>query len=470
MLVRFWGTRGSVPTPGPKTAKYGGNTSCVELRIDDGTVIILDSGTGIRQLGMDLLKEGIRRFHLLIGHTHWDHIHGFPFFNPASIPQNELNIFAPVGFQRSLEDALAGQMQHSYFPVKLDDLSSRIHFTELEEGIFRIGDVLVETQYLNHTAPTIAYRITYGGATVAYVTDHEPYWNHPGPLFEHPGDQRHIEFLRNADLVIHDAQYSEEEYRTKLGWGHSTIEYATDVAIAAGAKRLALFHHDPTHDDDTVQAFETQARARAAAVNSTLNVFAAAEGMTVELAATASKRAETRESALQRRPIRGGRVLVIAQNPADFTDLEQTLAEDALVISGVNDGQSAVERAAELQPDLVILSSMLADGDGVDFIQPIRSVLQKPDLPILIFTEEGESQELPNRVGHRATDYLPRPYSPPMLRSRVRSWLARTMEPEPQNVDLASGPREPLGSASNPAATSTQVLSSVDLFRALSPA
>ncbi|HET9215751.1 MAG TPA: MBL fold metallo-hydrolase, partial [Terriglobia bacterium] len=118
MLVRFWGTRGSVPTPGPQTARYGGNTSCVELRIDDGTVIILDCGTGIRALGMALLQEGVRRIHLLIGHTHWDHIHGFPFFTPASLPQNELNIFAPVGFQRSLEDALAGQMQHSYFPVK----------------------------------------------------------------------------------------------------------------------------------------------------------------------------------------------------------------------------------------------------------------------------------------------------------------------------------------------------------------
>ena len=440
----------------------------MELRIDDGTIIILDCGTGIRQLGMELMKESARRIHLLIGHTHWDHIHGFPFFTPASLPQNELNIFAPVGFQRSLEDALAGQMQYSYFPVKLQDLSSRIHFTELEEGLFRIGDVLVETQYLNHTAPTIAYRITYGGATVAYVTDHEPYWNNPGPLFEHPGDQRHIEFLRNADLVIHDAQYSEEEYKTKLGWGHSTIEYATDVAIAAGAQRLALFHHDPTHDDDTVLASETHARDRAKAAQSTLEVFAAAEGQTVELKGTVSRRAEAGDSALQRRPTRGGRVLVVAKNPSDFTDVEQTLSEDALIISGVSDGQSAIERAAELQPDLVILGSTLTDGDGADFIQPIRSVLQKPDLPILILTDEGGSQA--SIAGRIATDYLARPYSPPMLRSRVRSWLARTMGPETINSDVAAGPRAPLSITSGSSATADQVIASVELFRTLSPA
>src|SRR4030095_7302011 len=404
MLVRFWGTRGSIPNTGPKTARYGGNTSCVELRIDDGTVIILDCGTGARELGNELLKEGIRRIHLLIGHTHWDHIHGFPFFTPASLAQNELNIFAPVGFQRSLEDALSGQMQYSYFPVKLQDLSSRIHFTELEEGLFRIGDVLVETQYLNHTAPTIAYRISAGGSTVAYVTDHEPYWNNPGSVFQHPGDQRHVEFLKDADLVIHDAQYSEEEYRTKRGWGHSTVEYATDVAMAAGARRLALFHHDPAHDDDTVLAFEQHARARVKAAGSSIEVFAAAEGLTVELSGAVSERASAEESALERRPIRGGRVIVFTGNPSDCTDVERTLSEDALVINGVSDGQTAIERAAELQPDLIILGSLLSDGDGVDFIPPIRSVLKKPNLTILIFTEDSDSQDNPHSAGQIATD------------------------------------------------------------------
>src|SRR6185295_10081338 len=248
------------------------------------TTIVLDCGTGIRELGLDMLKRpGPRRVHLLIGHTHWDHIQGFPFFTPAFVPGTELNIYGSSAFQRSLEDSLSGQMQYSYFPVKLHDLASRLHYTELEEGFFRIGDVLVETQYLNHTAPTIAYRITADGATVAYVTDHEPFWNSPGPTFHHPGDQRHIEFLKGADLVIHDAQYTNEEYRTKLGWGHSTVDYATDVALAAGVVRLALFHHDPTHDDEAIKRMEDTQRARVTAAGSALDVFSAAEGMDFEV-------------------------------------------------------------------------------------------------------------------------------------------------------------------------------------------
>src|SRR5262245_29572840 len=469
MEVRFWGTRGSIPAPGPKTARYGGNTSCVELRTNDGTVILLDCGTGARPLGQKLLQEGIRRIHLLIGHTHWDHIHGFPFFTPAALPESELNIYAPVGFQSSLEDALAGQMQYSYFPVKLHDLSGRIHFTELEEGLFRIGDVLVETQYLNHTAPTIAYRINHGGATVAYVTDHEPFWSSPGNLFHHPGDQRHVEFLKDADLVIHDAQYSEEEYRTKRGWGHSTVDYATDVAIAAGAGRLALFHHDPTHDDDTVRAFEQHARARAKAAGSSIEVFAAAEGLTVELSGAVSEKPSAEESALERRPIRGGRILVVTGNPSDFTDVERTLSEDALVINGVSDGQTAIERAAELQPDLIILGSMLSDGDGVDFIQPIRSVLKKPHLPILIFTEDGDSQDNLHIAGQIGTDYIALPYSPPMLRSRVRSWLARTMGSDLEYANAASELNQPLVTSSGPRVSPSQKLAKVELLRSLTP-
>jgi diguanylate cyclase (GGDEF)-like protein len=161
--------------------------------------------------------------------------------------------------------------------------------------------------------------------------------------------------------------------------------------------------------------------------------------------------------------------LVVAQNPSDFADIEETLVEDALVISGVMDGHAAIERAAELQPDLVILSSTLADGDGADFIQPIRSVLRKPDLPILIFTEDGDSLEFLNRVGRTATDYLARPYSPPMLRSRVRSWLARTMGPETQTAEAAAGPIEPFGTAPIPSETSAQIVASVELFRSLTP-
>jgi phosphoribosyl 1,2-cyclic phosphodiesterase len=253
----------------------------VELRAPDGTLIVLDCGTGARELGLHRTRmaNGPVRLYLFIGHTHWDHIQGFPFFVPAFLPNAELNIYAPLGFQRGLEEAMAGQMEYSYFPVKLRELRSRIHFTELDEGFFRVGDVLVETQYLNHTAPTIAYRMSCGGATIAYVTYHEPFWSAPGRPSQHPGDERHIEFLKGANLVIHDAQYTEEEYRSKIGWGHSSIEYAVDVAAAAGVERLVLDHHDPTHDDAAMDHIQEAARARA---RGGLEVIAAMEG--VELA------------------------------------------------------------------------------------------------------------------------------------------------------------------------------------------
>src|SRR5438132_6197060 len=149
LFVRFWGTRGSIAVPGEQTTKFGGNTACVEVRTDDGTIIVLDCGTGVRKLGDHLLQAVSQplRLHLFIGHTHWDHIQGFPFFGPAFLPNTELNIYAPVGFHRRVEEAIAGQMQYSYFPVKLHDLRSRIHFTELDEGFFRIGEVLVQTQH-----------------------------------------------------------------------------------------------------------------------------------------------------------------------------------------------------------------------------------------------------------------------------------------------------------------------------------
>jgi len=468
MLVRFWGTRGSIPAPGPQTARYGGNTSCVEVQIGDGSVIILDCGTGVRELGLKLLKsqKTFERIYLLIGHTHWDHIQGFPFFTPAFLPKSELNIFAPAGFQRSLEDSLSGQMQYSYFPVKLQDLSSRIHFTELEEGFFRLGDVLVETQYLNHTAPTIAYRVTAGGATIAYVTDHEPFWNSPGPAFHHPGDQRHIEFLKGADLVIHDAQYTEEEYKTKRGWGHSTVDYATDVAVAAGARGLALFHHDPTHDDERVAELEEYGRARAAAAGSSLNVFAAAEGMELQVLGKARATAHTAESALERRPVLGGRVLVVTGRAADVNAIEQVLAEDGLVINSAANGQLAIETAAELMPDLVIVSSKLGDGDGASFIQPLRNVMQKPELPILILTEEPDGTDALYSAESIATDYLANPFSPPMLRTRVRAWLARTMVLDTSPLPV-HGKKSNSRTANAGPISSAEILASVELFRTL---
>jgi diguanylate cyclase (GGDEF)-like protein len=445
----------------------------VEVRTDDGTLVILDCGTGIRELGLELLRTrpAPYRIYLLIGHTHWDHIQGFPFFTPAFLPGTELNIYAPAGFQRSLEDSLSGQMQYSYFPVKLTDLPSRIHFTELEEGFFRIGDVLVETQYLNHTAPTIAYRLSSGGASVAYVTDHEPFWNSPGPVFNHPGDQRHITFLKDADLVIHDAQYTSEEYRTKLGWGHSPIDYATDIAVAAGVSRLALFHHDPTHDDEIINILEQGARDRAAGAG--VDVFAAAEGMAFHISGRGSAVTVAEVSALEMRQISGSHVLIISDNAADVLAIGQVLAEDELILTQTLDGRSALDQALNVRPDLVIMNSRLQDGQGASYIQPLRSLLEKVDLPIILLTDGRQPGDTLYSAESIATDYLAKPFSPPMLRTRVRAWLARTMGIANSHHDAVAPPQpapaEPVEVVADlGSAPTAKKLASVTLFRSLS--
>jgi diguanylate cyclase (GGDEF)-like protein len=475
MHVRFWGTRGSIAAPGPKTAVYGGNTSCVEVRADDGTVIVLDCGTGARELGMHLsrtLSPPIR-LHLFIGHTHWDHIQGFPFFVPAFQPGAELNIYAPLGFQRSLEEAMAGQMEYSYFPVKLRELRSRIHFTELDEGFFRVGDVLVETQYLNHTAPTIGYRMSCGGATLAYVTDHEPFWSSPGPVSQHPGDERHIAFMRGADLVIHDAQYTEKEYRDKVGWGHASVDYAVDVALAADVARLVLFHHDPTHDDPTIESMETSARARAAARGGRLEVLAAREGLELEIRGGAAAPAVAEASALRHRQIAGGRVLVVSTNEGDVTAIEEVLAEDGLVLLRLHDMRSALQRGPELQPDLAIVDRELMGANGDAALEALRERLGRPTLPIVVLADDSFTSDAIYRGEAPSGDYLAKPFSPPMLRARVRAWLARTLLTM-DGADVARLAAETAGAGARAGRGGAQarystLLAAVPLLRPLAP-
>jgi ribonuclease BN (tRNA processing enzyme) len=272
------------------------------------------------------------------------------------LPDTELNLYAPRNFQHSLEEALAGQMQDPYFPVKFRDLRSRIRYTALEEGCFRLGEVLIETQYLNHTAPTLAYRLSSGGATVAYVTDHEPFGNPAGQVFQHPGDRRHIDFLKGTDLIIHDAQYTHAEYCRKVGWGHSTIEYATDVALAAGGSRLALFHHDPSHDDATIRRLEEAAHARIAAYGGTLEVFAAAEGLEMEVCDDGYAPTVVERLASHRRSLAGRRVMVVSANASHIAAATHTLAEDGIMLMYAADGCTALAQAPAVAPDLAIIN------------------------------------------------------------------------------------------------------------------
>ena len=254
LKVKFWGTRGSIPTPGQATLRYGGNTSCVEVRCGEH-IIMLDCGTGAREMGLALSREFKGRpldIHLFVSHTHWDHIQGFPFFVPAYIPGNRLTIYSLRGADKSLEKIFTGQMDVTYFPVALSDLMAKLNFVELE-GVCSIGKVKVSHIYLNHPGLAIGFRIEMGQKSVVYVTDHEQYCRMLGDNEHNRNQEREVmEFARGADLYIREAQYTDEEYPSKKGWGHSTVSDVLESAHEANVRRLALYHHDPMRDDEAV--------------------------------------------------------------------------------------------------------------------------------------------------------------------------------------------------------------------------
>jgi phosphoribosyl 1,2-cyclic phosphodiesterase len=294
MKVTFWGTRGSIASPGPDTVRYGGNTSCVEVRAG-GHVLVFDAGTGLRALGLALVRDAGDRpitVHLFISHTHWDHIQGFPFFVPAYKKETTIHVYGAPGQGRSLEKVLRGQMEADYFPVGLADLAATIDVHEFRGSAFEIGDVRVAASYLNHPAMNLAYRVSGDGRHVVYATDHEPYAKtldhvagrgEEGRAFGARLDQELVEFVTGADLYVADAQYTDDEYPTRIGWGHSPLSATVGIALAARVKSLALFHHDPMHSDEVVAKMERTARETIAARAGTIHCFAAAEGQTLTL-------------------------------------------------------------------------------------------------------------------------------------------------------------------------------------------
>ena len=393
MRVRFWGTRGSIAVPGPETVRYGGNTSCVEVQTEDGTLLILDCGTGAHQLSRQLAGLGIVRAHVLIGHTHSDHIQGLPFFVPTFLLGSHLTIYGPAGIDRSFPRAISGQMDYAYFPVPITHVDADLHFQELGEEEFTVGNVTVQTQYLNHTAPCLGYRITAGGRVLVYATDHEPnaenLWRSdraprdytPGAML-HAGDARHAEFLRDADLVIHDAQYLASEYPQKVRWGHSTVEYAVDVAMAARAKRLVLFHHDPLRTDAALDRLLAHATERAAAAGSSLEVLAAAEGMELRLAERGPGTTAERGPQAPLIPTRP-RILVAEDDDGVAKTLELILEDDGYEIRRAKDGLEALDVIEEVSFDLVILDLEMPAMNGYDVCRAIRSNKRWATLPIL---------------------------------------------------------------------------------------
>jgi phosphoribosyl 1,2-cyclic phosphodiesterase/ActR/RegA family two-component response regulator len=299
-LVRFWGVRGSIATPGASTLRYGGNTSCVEVRAD-GQLIVLDAGTGIRPLGLSLAQEFKERplsLTVLITHTHWDHIQGFPFFDPAYNPENRLRILGYEGAREGLLGALSSQMESPYFPVGWQQLPSYITLQELKQPEFHIGPIRVETMYLNHPGICVGYRLHTSAGVIAYLPDNEPfqrYKYHADPKaqagsteileFARRMDQKLMDFIHDAEVLVIDAQYDATEYQTRVGWGHGCVDDVVALALNANVKRLYLFHHDPAHDDAKIDGMVEWARQFIAALGETLPVEAAREGCEVLLKA-----------------------------------------------------------------------------------------------------------------------------------------------------------------------------------------
>jgi phosphoribosyl 1,2-cyclic phosphodiesterase/CheY-like chemotaxis protein len=282
--VKFWGVRGSIPSPGPETVTYGGNTSCVEVRAD-GQLIVLDAGSGIRALGQSLdaeFQEAPIDLTLLISHTHWDHIQGFPFFLPAYHAKNRLRILGYEGARDGLAATLAGQMESPYFPIALKQMPGNIVIEELKDLKFQIGPVRAEACFSNHPGVCVGYRLFTSAGSIVYLPDnesvHEPGTDASGDdAVPRTIEQRLANFVHGADVLICDAQYTRGEYAAHLGWGHGCVDDVVRFAIAAQVKRLYLFHHDPAHNDAFISGMLAQARDLAAKAGSPLRIDAARE-------------------------------------------------------------------------------------------------------------------------------------------------------------------------------------------------
>ncbi len=306
MRIRFWGVRGSIPCPGPETVVYGGNTACLELRFGASErLIILDAGSGIRPLADFLLKndlpKGPLKTDIFLTHTHWDHIMGFPFFTPVYIQGTKITIHGPVTFEEDKLDKIIGdQLSYRYFPVRQDELAAEIEYEQMKECEKDMGDgILVKTKYLNHPILCLGYRFEHEGKVFCTAYDTEPFRNvfaaHPDapeydPVAFEEGEkaareenEKILRFLYNADVVVHDSQYTFKEYKaSKMGWGHSPFEYAINAAHKAGVKKLVLFHHDPLRADKELALLEEQYRSMISG-KTTIEIAAAREGMVIDL-------------------------------------------------------------------------------------------------------------------------------------------------------------------------------------------
>ena len=288
LTLRFWGTRGSIPSPGPSTVRYGGNTPCVELRTADGWLIILDAGTGIRELGRSLLERargGKVAGDIFLTHAHWDHIQGIPFFAPLFMKGNHFTIWGSQSLETSIDRVVRDQMSPTVFPVTFEELDARIDFQELSDQPTTGNGYEVSAMPVRHPGGALAYRFTNGNAdarALVYVSDNE--LNPAARYDDRPGwRERFVAFTHGASVLVHDTMYTVDEYDSYVGWGHSTYTDAVELAIEAEVEQLVLFHHRPERTDDEVDRCLASCRELATARGSRLQIVAAAEGMTLEV-------------------------------------------------------------------------------------------------------------------------------------------------------------------------------------------
>lgn len=285
LAVTFHGVRGSTPCDGDYLARYGGNTSCVSLECEGQPPIVFDLGTGLRNYGSALVESGrADGFHaaMLLSHLHWDHVQGLPFFVPLHCPDTLIDVYGPRQQDGPLGEVFAGMMRPPYFPIRPDQLAGHVAFVDAGDDDFPVFDAKVRSRWIRHVGPTLGYRVDWHGVSVAYLSDHGQACggDHPD---DHVPDEV-LELCDGVDLLIHDAQHTPAEFEQKRHWGHCTVDYAIHVAREAGAKTVALFHHDPAHGDVVVDALERVAQDTSAAVDGA-EVIAAAEGMVLRFPA-----------------------------------------------------------------------------------------------------------------------------------------------------------------------------------------
>lgn len=526
--VKVWGCRGSIPRSEPNMVKYGGSTSCVEFVSSSGTRVVLDMGSGSYALGQHMIAQyfgggpdGKARNsggNILITHTHWDHIQGFPFFVPLFIPGMTWDVYGPRGSAGSIRDSLSGQMQYDYFPVNLNYLGADIRYHDLTEGEFYLGgersspppstaassvdgdaegdadadaedkkdddadaaasdsdaeaetfcqeiggDVRVTTHYLHHPCLTLGYRLedTKSKVTMCYITDHEPYDMRMGTegytpsdvMSARTSDDKHVDFIAGCDLLLHDTQYTAAQYKDKITWGHSTVEYVVDVALAAGVRQLGLFHHDPMRFDEQVEelvqlANDRVEKRRADFANTAcpdLEVFAAYDKQELLLE---RRGGSLRSSVLSRRRSSGVSTSAISDpgGPSSkeefcgnvamiFKDASQAEPIASLLRVGCDvqiftDAEEALSVAEKDTPSLYLVQQENGgEMTGVEFCRKIRELSEwGMEVPILVETNDQETLEaIRSDAGDaEVTDFVSKPYSSEYVRTKAHIAMSRS--------------------------------------------